>query len=493
MTMTMINLAQAIAIIVVSLGSNCVSAQSSYRYIAGYEPRSDVTNHSKIGLDQKALSRAASSYDWAGAKAAYEEGGNSVKSDGSIRTIQGFSTGRSASSKSDEAYFRIMNDYWTAKGLTPYSWADGIIEAGLNAGPVGSTGFTFAASNTVTGSNDFRRDAIKKATVYLAIFPYVIWEMQDAINDCAAGELDDNTGAVHAWDEAVAFNTGYSEGIYEGGINGVETIDHFYLSYALAEKRAGNFGTATADNILNPIDVCCYSAVNANQLASFNTGKNELVVLAAGATGDASTFTCNSMYSYKNAIVKQGLVPLVQGTLRYLYKTDAKVTGGSPSNKELGELWAFATGILPLVNNVDSDVGSALYDRAWNQGTSYTFEDMKTMLEATYSGLGITCADVGSLCDTATATSAEICTPYSDGTTSWDTAACSDSAGTGGEGGGDDNHMPAFGIALIVIFAIAAIGGIFAALYMCNKSSFKPLGVNEGGQAELTGGGFSSV
>ena len=47
-------------------------------------------------------------------------------------------------------------------------------------------------------------------------------------------------------------------------------------------------------------DVCCYSAVNANQLASFNTGKNELVVLGAGATGDASTFTCNSMYSYKS-------------------------------------------------------------------------------------------------------------------------------------------------------------------------------------------------
>merc|ERR1712216_109431 len=58
--------------------------------LAGYHPVSDVTNHSMIDLDIKDIMDAGS--DYPAAAKIYTEGENSVKSDGSKRTLQSFST-----------------------------------------------------------------------------------------------------------------------------------------------------------------------------------------------------------------------------------------------------------------------------------------------------------------------------------------------------------------------------------------------------------------
>ena len=58
--------------------------------IAGYVPGSDVSEHNKIDLDQKAmetaLSSAAGAGPWTAATNAYADGGNSL-SKGSFRTL----------------------------------------------------------------------------------------------------------------------------------------------------------------------------------------------------------------------------------------------------------------------------------------------------------------------------------------------------------------------------------------------------------------------
>ena len=46
--------------------------------------------------------------------------------------------------------------------------------------------------NFGTVGRDFRKEAIQKGIVYLNVFPYVIWEMQDQVNDCNAGTLTNN-------------------------------------------------------------------------------------------------------------------------------------------------------------------------------------------------------------------------------------------------------------------------------------------------------------
>jgi len=102
---------------------------------------------------------------------------------------------------------------------------------------------------------DFRKEVIQKGIVYLNVFPYVIWEMQDAINDCIDGQLTANDGtpggnSVQAWDEAVAFYTGSAEGKNKGGNNGLKSCSDgkCYLQFMLADKQYKNFGTCTADN-----------------------------------------------------------------------------------------------------------------------------------------------------------------------------------------------------------------------------------------------------
>ena len=79
--------------------------------------------------------------------------------------------------------------------LLSFRYADDIMQAAFDGTAVASTGFEF--SGAVTGSDAFRSQAIKKGVLYLNVFMYTIWEMQDAINDCIAGDLTTNTGAVH--------------------------------------------------------------------------------------------------------------------------------------------------------------------------------------------------------------------------------------------------------------------------------------------------------
>ena len=46
--------------------------------------------------------------------------------------------------------------------------------------------------------NDFRKEVVQKGVVYLNVVPYILWEMQDAVNDCAACKLKANVRPLHA-------------------------------------------------------------------------------------------------------------------------------------------------------------------------------------------------------------------------------------------------------------------------------------------------------
>ena len=120
-----------------------------------------------------------------------------------------------------------MNSYWQSKGLDASTWGLHIIEAAFKGDTIPGSTFNFGLVGM-----DFRKEVIQKGIVYLNIFPYVIWEMQDAINDCIDGQLTANDGtaggnSVHAWDEAVAFYTGSAEGKLKGGNNGLKSSSSY--------------------------------------------------------------------------------------------------------------------------------------------------------------------------------------------------------------------------------------------------------------------------
>ena len=244
----------------------------------------------------------------------------------------------------------------------------------------GGTGNTDLNFGTV--GRDFRKEATQKGIVYLNVFPYVIWEMQDQVNDCNAGTLTNNDDqSVHAWDEAVAFYAGSTV----GGDHG--TSESGELQFDLADKRCKNFKTCT-DGFSGG------SRVNADILDLFTVGKE------AARTGVIADGDCDALNSLMEKISALSLVPFVQGTMRYLYKTKSV-----QSAKEAGELWAFATAILPFVNEVDSDAAEKPYKRAWKLDFSTdSYEDIKSGIESTLTSLGagegvglVTCSMVGDL------------------------------------------------------------------------------------------------
>ena len=418
-------------------------AQATFPYFGGYEPLTDVTEHSKIDLDliniignlggtcgapcllsatcpATSVAAEGTGCNYVGSTLAFPSGDhcefspdepknellsgitcdensnaydiwlNGQHSDKGvekgIRKISGFASGAAAKSSGhgvdykDNKYIAIMNKYWKSKGLDEHTWGYDMIKAAFDGTTVtGNSDLNFG-----TVGRDFRKEAIQKGIVYLNVFPYVIWEMQDQVNDCNAGTLTNNDDdSVHAWDEAVAFYAGSTVGGSYG------TSDTGKLQFALADKRCGNFKTCTNE-------FSGGSQVNADILALFNAGKE------AARTGVAANGDCDTLDTLMDKISALSLVPFVQGVMRYLYKTKSVA-----SAKEAGELWAFATAVLPFVNEVDSVAAEKLYQRAWaGDFSANSYEDIKSGIESTLTRLGagdgvglVTCSMIGDLYD----------------------------------------------------------------------------------------------
>merc|ERR1711935_1187469 len=293
----------------------CVDTTSSkLEDFAGYVPLTDVAMHSRIDLDLEAITSTANIGGSSSAKAKLSDCSvtSSVKADGtgcnydgttlpfpdtadgsvdiwtngeystkatSMRTIKGFASGAKEKESSnspatkDVAYkankfIAIMNKYWKSKNLDEHTWGVEMIRAAFDGTKVG----TNAHLDFSTVGRDFRKEAIQKGIVYMNIFPYVTWEMQDAVNDCKAfaGTANDDE-SVHAWDEAVAFYAGSkTRGIGSGASGG-------NLQYALADKRCKNFKTC-ADGFTG------VSKVNQDIFALFNLGKVEARKMSSSAT-----------------------------------------------------------------------------------------------------------------------------------------------------------------------------------------------------------------
>ena len=156
--------------------------KASFTAIVGYEPDTSVEDRAKIDLDQRAIENELSSSPpaYSNAKNQYENGQYSIKSDGSNRTIQDLSVNDCKILKRGLPQFEIYNDYWVAKGFTTCNFGDELVTAALNETAVpGTSGFTFApGDNDVTGSDDFRVQAIKKSTVYDIIMMYTMYEVR---------------------------------------------------------------------------------------------------------------------------------------------------------------------------------------------------------------------------------------------------------------------------------------------------------------------------
>jgi len=303
------------------------------------------------------------------------------------RTIQGFST--AAQKKMAECAncpYAMYDKFYQYYGQ--YDYGNQIVLAA----------FEGAKTNFKNFNNDFglyeyegREQIIKKATAYIIIWMYVVRELEDALDDCqeACTIENCNDDPVHAWDEAAAF--------YTGSLEGTDGSGSGKLAYALADKRCGNFKTCgdMADETGGT------SKVNLEIVKNLNIGQAKL------AKGE-----CASARAEADRIQQLMLIPLIQGTLRYAWKTDNEAY----SEKAEAEGVVFALGVVPVVADCNMEAANLIAQnlQAGQAGTA-DFPAVKAAFESTYECMGITGKEVGGLYDAATGTYFDGAEPFMDG------------------------------------------------------------------------------
>ena len=271
----------------------------------GYTYASDVDNHRSLMKDLCDIKTAASAFDWATAKDIYQNGKNAQKSDDSYRTLAGFAAADGKNHNYD-AYYNMSGS------------VDSHIMAAMDG-----TGDFAGASDTV------RYQGIAKLTVNMGMVAYTIHELNSAITKAAAGNVDNDSGAPHNWDEGWAFFHGPDE-------------DYGCSPAKVMEKRAGDFGTTNADGVANT-----FVATEAAMVAG----------LAALQASDSAGYTAAA-----DTVVKNLVITYSQAVLKYTSKMDSNTT----AEKYQAEGYAFWKAIEAYVaDHTDACYNNQTHGMAW--------------------------------------------------------------------------------------------------------------------------------
>ncbi|KAL7533108.1 hypothetical protein ACHAXR_006286 [Thalassiosira sp. AJA248-18] len=235
----------------------------------------------------------------------------------------------------------------------------------------GSTTFKNGNADFSHYSLEGKEQVIKKGTVYMNIFMYVIREFEDALDDCENACIDCNDGFVHAWDEGVCFYTGSVEG--QDGKMGDGKLLH-----QLADYRCGDYKNCGPDGT----DLEGMAKVNYDIFDHFAVGTFYLMSGNCAGARDVTKKITTKMY-----------VPMIQGAMRYAYRVD-KMQGGE---REKAEGAVFAAAILPRVHAASPNAASTIYENLRVGASSTSYQAVKNAFESVYPQLGIACSDVGGL------------------------------------------------------------------------------------------------
>jgi hypothetical protein len=260
--------------------------------------------------------------------------------------------------------FKYFYDYYGT-----HDYADQYTQAAFN-----NTATTFT-----NGNNDFtdlgfvgKEETIRKAIAFMNIFMYVIYEFEDGMDMCAAGDVP---MSIHEWDEGVCFFAGSLEGTDGSGIDGI-------LIHRLIDKRCAEYKTCgeNGDSLEGE------AKLNTDLLALFNQGKAEL------AEGN-----CDEARAILDQITPKMYIPLIQGAMSYAFEIAYFPEAGE---KERAEGATFAAAILPRIHAIDADAASTIYDNLNFNAESMDYAAVKAAFESVYDELGISCADVGGFYNT---------------------------------------------------------------------------------------------
>lgn len=294
---------------------------------------------------------------------------NSLTDNNNGRTLQGFSTSvkEKMIDREDGVPFADAKMYADYYGRPDYG--DHWIQSAFNKG---STSFTNGNANFSSLADEGRIEVIKKATVGMNVFMYVIREFEDAIVDCNSGcdiaDCNDDP-AVHAWDEGVAF--------YSGSEEKLDGFSSGFMLHQLADKRCQNFKTCGKNG---NTEEATTSFVNVKLVTLFQRGQRQLLSGECAATKVTLAEITKLMY-----------IPFIQGTLKYAWAAEL----GDRTVKQKAEGAVFAAAVLPRIHASNANAAKIIHDNIGVNADSTSFSAVKKAFESVYPDLGISCGLVG--------------------------------------------------------------------------------------------------
>ncbi len=307
----------------------------------GYAYASNIDSHRLVVEDICEINEIVGDYRWSEISEIYANGSNSVKSDGSVRTIGGFAAG--------EGKKHGVDTYYGTP--TPL---DDFVSAALNG-----TGVWAGESDAV------RKQGVQKGIMNQVMIAWVVHELNAALAKAADGNFDAATGAPHNWDEAWAF--------YHGSAPGCGP-------FATANKRAKDFGTLGSDGET--------ALANEGLLAAMIEGRDALL---AGDEAGAISAT--------NEAVKHVFITYAQATIKYAAKVYSDLEAGDTEAARVhqAEGWAFFRIIEPILGNngIDTSVIDSILNME-NEPGSGSVADIQAVLDPVIASFGITPAEFGS-------------------------------------------------------------------------------------------------
>ena len=307
----------------------------------GYAYASNIDSHRLVVEDICEINEIVGDYRWSEIGEIYANGSNSVKSDGSVRTIGGFAAGEGKKHGVDTFYGTP----------TPL---DDFVSAALNG-----TGVWAGESDAV------RKQGVQKGIMNQVMIAWVVHELNAALAKAADGNFDADTGAPHNWDEAWAF--------YHGSDPGCGP-------FATANKRAKDFGTLGSDGET--------ALANEGLLVAMIDGRDALLAGdEAGAISAANEATKNVFITY------------AQATIKYAAKVYSDLEAGDTEAARVhqAEGWAFFRIIEPILGNngIDTSVIDSILNME-NEPGSGSVADIQAVLDPVITSFGITPAEFGS-------------------------------------------------------------------------------------------------
>ena len=307
----------------------------------GYAYASNIDSHRLVVEDICEINEIVGDYKWSEIAEIYANGSNSVKSDGSVRTIGGFAAG--------EGKKHGVDTYYGTP--TPL---DDFVSAALNG-----TGVWAGESDAV------RKQGVQKGIMNQVMIAWVVHELNAALAKAADGNFDAATGAPHNWDEAWAF--------YHGSAPGCGP-------FATANKRAKDFGTLGSDGET--------ALANEGLLAAMIDGRDALL---AGDEAGAISAT--------NEAVKHVFITYAQATIKYAAKVYSDLEAGDTEAARVhqAEGWAFFRIIEPILGNngIDTSVIDSILNMENDPGSG-SVADIQAVLDPVITSFGITPAEFGS-------------------------------------------------------------------------------------------------